>query len=178
MEKAGVHSFSCTMLLAPEHLTSELQHLQDQIDDADLAGDGKEDEFHVTACYGTHTSDVEKIKDVLREVGLDEISLRFSGLSTFPPSEHSEGATVLKLDVESEDLERINAAIRKALPTTDSFPDYHPHLTLAYVKTAAAEKYLGKRISDDGGDAFTSSSIVFSQQDGEQVHFDLHELFD
>ena len=175
LENPGKHDFSCTMLELDEVVVKAVQELRVQIASDDLAGEGLEKEVHCTIKYGTHTDDIEEVKKVLKSCGLREVRYRIGKLSTFPPSEHSDGATVLKFDIESEDLEKLNAAISKELKATDSFPEYHPHMTVAYVKTDAADKYLGQ-VLDAGGPEHVASRICFSQQDGTQIRFDLSDL--
>lgn len=167
LENGGPHSYSCTMLMLPD-LEDDLARIAAEIDPQDLAGDGIETEAHVTVCYGTHTHDPEEIKAILQEVGIGQVHLSLGALSTFPPSDHSDGAAVLKFDVESEDLEKMNAAIRAKLKTTDSFPEYHPHITLAYVKPEAVEKYLGKTFP---AVEIVANTFQFSAQDGTKTDF-------
>ena len=184
LEKAGPHSFSCTMLDMPPEVCRAVELMQREIQEDDLASGGLEDEVHVTICYGTHTSNVEDIKAVLREQGEQEhtnggdgeIEFTVKGLSTFPPSKHSDGASVLKLDIESEALKTLNAAIRKELQTTCSFPDYHAHCTVAYVKTDRVEDLIAKIKNKIEGQSFRANMVTFSKQDGEQIKFDLATL--
>jgi 2'-5' RNA ligase len=50
---------------------------------------------------------------------------------------------VLKFDVESEDLNKLNKVFSD-YPNTNKFPDYHPHCTIAYLKSGKAAKYIKK----------------------------------
>ena len=156
------------MLCVDEEVEDACSALTAQIYEDDFAGDGAETHFHITACYGTHTHDPEDVARVIKSLGMDEVRFTVRAMSTFPPSKHSDGASVLKLDIESEDLDRVNAAIRKELATTDSFPDYHAHLTLAYLKQDKVEKYVAELGSENplSGREFTSNRFVFSGQDG------------
>jgi 2'-5' RNA ligase len=57
----------------------------------------------------------------------------------FEPSESSDGKRVVKLDVFGSCLEEIHTTLKnllteKNIPFSHSFPDYHPHTTLAYLE--------------------------------------------
>lgn len=58
-------------------------------------------------------------------------------LSLFQQPEHD----VLKLDVESQGLERLNTELGK-LPNVQTHDNYEPHLTIAYLKPGTGWKYL------------------------------------
>jgi hypothetical protein len=73
---------------------------------------------------------------------------------------------VLKIDVHSEDLHRLNTLL-KSLPYTDTHPTYQPHVTLAYVKPGRGKYYEG--ISTFVGREFTVDSLVFTDRDEKEM---------
>lgn len=127
------------------------------IDKADLAEDGFEKETHVTVCYGLH-SDVEtaQVRKVLEGIDLREI--RVSGMSLFENE-----TDVLKLDVKvTAGLKLLRDSCMK-LPNTQTFPDFKPHITIAYLKKGTGKKYLPSFKFDEF--ALEVDDIVYSYAD-------------
>ena len=121
------------------------------------SGYGFEDDPHVTIKYGLH-ADVkpeevlEKAMSVLRE----PVTISLVGLTLF----ENEKFDVLKYDVESEQLRSANAAVSE-LPNTDKFPDYHPHVTVAYLKPGTGQKYVKEMEPVE----LVSAELVYSDAD-------------
>lgn len=144
--------------------------LQDLIDEDDLyteeAGYGLEDKPHVTILYGLH----EDIEDEEIEVDINKIKepkMRFKDISTFNPKDYD----VLKFDVESSDLVKLNKEFRE-YPHTNSFPDYHAHATIAYVKKGTGKKY-AEKMKDMLDIKIEPSKIVYSKANGEKKDYKL-----
>lgn len=168
-EKDGIsYSKDCVLLLTPNNLWDETIK---EISDEDLYTDGekfgKENEAHVTLLYGLLTgqykdSDVEEILS-----SYTKIHFAISGIGIF---EH-ELYDVVKFDIVSEDCSNINDQLKK-LPYKNDFPNYEPHMTLAYVK-----KGLGNKYKEDFGTPliFTdySTKVKLSKSTGEKIIFDL-----
>ena len=113
-----------------------------------LAIDGGEDpdDFHVTLAYGhfdTHGHDeddtsvrVQHVIDDIRELIPDKI--HFDAIRRFQASESSDGKDVIYAQVAAGQLEKVHDGLLKALKERgikleDTFPEYKPHMTLAYV---------------------------------------------
>jgi hypothetical protein len=100
------------------------KELQDMIDDDDLyneeAGDsyGRENEPHVTILYGLH----DDIKDKDIEVDIKEINSLILNLKIYSLILIMINLDVLKFDVESEDLNKLNKVFSD-YPNTNKFPD-------------------------------------------------------
>lgn len=135
-----------------------------RIDDKDLAGDGKDiGGNHVTVRYGIQGDDTATIEKYLRSQSPFEAKL--GKISSFPPSENSDGAAVLKADIEAPELHRLNKEIEQHGDFKKSdFPDYKPHATIAYVKPEAAEKYTGS--GDTAGKSFEVRSVAITDRNG------------
>jgi len=90
---------------------------------------GRELECHITVLYGFTRNLTElEVRRIIN--GVKPFTIKLSGLSKFTPPEKFE---VVKFDVESEILTSLNKKCQE-LPFESDFPDYHPHLTIAYVK--------------------------------------------
>lgn len=127
---------------------------------------GKEKDPHVTILFGLHT-DVP-LEDVEEEINkISEPSIKFNGISSFSNPKFD----VLKFDVESDDLHKLNKKFRE-FPHTNDFPNYHPHCTIAYLKPKMAEKYI-KKLEDKIKMEMTPDHIVYSMADGSKKTYKL-----
>jgi N12 class adenine-specific DNA methylase/2'-5' RNA ligase len=160
--------FSSTQVDLPKGDTDAIQALGRKIPDGDLAEDGREDKPHVTVKFGLHTDDVAEVRRVL--AGEPPITLTLGKTSLFPAKEGAD-YDVVKVDVDSPDLHRLNAKIAGALEHTDTHPDYKPHATIAYVKAGLGEKYVG--LSDLEGRKVTLNAVTFSGKDRTTVSIPL-----
>jgi len=126
---------------------------------------GRETEPHVTVLFGLHgdipDADIEK-----QIAKMKKPELSFKGISAFK----NELFEVLKFDVESEDMHKLNKEFRK-FPHTTSYPNYHPHCTIAYVKPNMADKYI-KKLNELKDIKSTVSDIVYSKVDGTKKTYD------
>ena len=157
------HSFSSTQVNLPQEHADAILAMAKTIPDKDLSPDGRAGDSeatapHVTVKYGLHTADVEKVRDVLKDE--PPVTVTLGKTSLFQNDEHD----VLKVDVDSPDLHRLNATIAKALKTTDTFPDYRPHVTIAYLKPGKGKDYLGDETLS--GRTMTIDALRFSTKDG------------
>ena len=140
----------------------------DHIDPRDLAFDVEDEpletESHVTVLYGLHT---RKVKDIARLTrGFGSVVYRLGAMSLFEKPE----CDVLKINVKSYDLHRLNELMRE-LPFTSSYEKYRPHLTIAYLKPGTGEKYAGSAAFS--GMVLTANSFVFSPAEGKKTEVPL-----
>lgn len=140
-EEKTPYKFGCLMLKTDLKNWSKFLNL---IDDNDLYNDetnhhGKEKEPHVTILYGLHEEiKLQDIKNILHDVELP-ISGTVVNIGVFEQKDYD----VLKFELKSKELTKLNNLIKK-LPHTSDYPNYKPHLTLAYLKKGNSEKYLDK----------------------------------
>lgn len=160
--------FSSTQVELPADVAGDIRTLADSIPDADLGEDGREDKPHVTVKFGLHTDDVADVRRVL--AGEGPITVTLGKTSLFPAKEGAD-YDVVKVDVDSPDLHRLNAKIAKALEHTDTHPTYKPHATIAYVKAGLGKKYEGR--TDLEGKTVTLNAITFSGKNRELVSIPL-----
>ena len=146
--------------------------MQDNIPDSALAGDGKDvDEPHVTVRYGLKTKLTPKLRKFIESQSPFEAKL--GATTSFPPSKNSDGAAPIIAPVISEDLHRMNKEIEEHGDfEPSSFPEYKPHVTVAYVKPEVAKFYEGMTGAE--GKTFPVDSIFVSDQDGDKIEIPLN----
>lgn len=98
---------------------------------------GTETDPHVTVLYGIH-GDIP-MKDIEAQVEkFEPTEIKYKNISFF----ESEKYDVLKISVETtSNLKKSRKILMDNLKHTLTFPDYNPHLTIAYVKKGTVEKY-------------------------------------
>lgn len=121
---------------------------------------GIPDDIHCTLLYGLHDVPVKHVLTALQ--GIKFGSLRVKNPSTF----QQKGYEVLKWDVDGESALRANSSLVR-LPHTNEYPEYHPHVTIAYLKPGKSSKYVSQ-IGDIKNKFADSIEIVYSSQSGDQ----------
>lgn len=172
--KEGAHNgnkFGCVMVFF-DYDKKDWKSFQDIIDTDDLytpegeKGFGKEKDPHVTILYGLHKTVPDKdIEEVIETIKSPRIKMGKVSFFENPKFD------VLKFDIESEDLHKLNKEFSK-FPYTSDFPDYHPHCTIAYIKKGKAKEYV-KELNDKAKIKFESEKVVYSKADGEKKNYKL-----
>ena len=125
----------------PMQVKIRMALIQRAIDPEDLytdkAGFGFDKNPHVTLAYGHEENDPEATRKAISDIGSGEG--RLGGLSSFNNKDYN----VLKFDVDSDHLRTLNKRVRERIPMPgQTFPDYNPHVTVAYLKPGVdVEKY-------------------------------------
>jgi len=162
------YKYGNTQVLIPKDsdASEAIDKIRDMISDEDLAGDGKDiGGNHITVRYGLQSDDLDEIIFFLKEQPKFTVTLRAT--SYFPPSEHSDNAIPIIVPVDSDELHRIEAKIGKYGDFAKrSFPNYHPHATIAYVKPSKAKKYKGIDLSN--GKSFLADTIAITNRNGDE----------
>jgi 2'-5' RNA ligase len=168
-----VYEYGCVMV-GLDLDGNEWSNIQEMISDEDLylgdkelgtdGGFGRELDPHVTVLFGIHADvpdeDIEVLIDKCKKPELE-----LQKISTFD----NELFDVLKFDITSPDLHKLNALFTK-LPHTTSYPDYHPHATICYLKKGMADKYK-KKMKDIEPIIVTPKEILYSKPDGKKKHY-------
>jgi len=167
-EKKTTYDYGCAMIYFE---FPEMESLHKQIDKEDVFVDpndstfGLETEPHCTLLYGLHADvAVNTIKKIVDNFDFGECTIE--GASLF----ENEKFDVLKFDVTGSGLHDCNAALVK-LPHTTDYPNYHPHMTIAYLKNGMGKKYVDLLGTEKR--TLKPSYIVYSQPDGTKSKIDL-----
>lgn len=162
LEKKGdTYEYGCAMLYFN---FPEISKIHDAINPNDLYEEeedrtfGLEDEPHTTLLFGLHQEVTpEEVKKVLDQFIFGPCTIDNASLF------ENEKYDVLKFDVNGNNLHSCNKAL-KTFPYTNNFPDYHPHLTIGYLKPGMGSKYV--RILKGQKFELTPQYAVYSAPDG------------
>ena len=138
-----------------------LKKLQRQIPDDviyDEPGFGRVLDPHVTVFYGLHNeNDYFAVRRMLQ--GVKNIPVELGKVSKFK----SEKYDVIKIDILSEECNRLHEKIKDQCENTLTHSEYHPHLTLAYVLPDSCDNLMGD--SSVEGEVFNLKDCIFSLAD-------------
>jgi 2'-5' RNA ligase len=124
---------------------------------------GLETEPHTTLLFGLHPEVTDNdVKTVLSKHCFGSCQIRNASLFENPVYD------VLKFDVSGFGLHECNNDLCK-YPHTTNFPDYHPHMTIGYLKTGTGKKHtdLFKNMMY----SLTPQYAVYSKPDGTKTKF-------
>jgi 2'-5' RNA ligase len=174
----SVHEFSSTQINLPKGIADRMRALGRTISDKHLQAEkgsedggsssstGRENEPHITLKYGLHTEDPEEVRKLLEAE--PPIRFRLGKVSRFS---NAESGDVIKVEVDSPDLHRLNKKLSDHLAHTDSYPNYSPHATIAYVQAGKAKHLENvKRLAGMGAMVDT---VVFSGKNGKRAEIKL-----
>jgi 2'-5' RNA ligase len=141
------------------------------IPDSKLASDdGRQmaDDIHITVLYGIHSSDFSEFRKAVLDSGIKEIKVELGKINKFSKDEHTD---VIYVEVSPDyNLTALRGFLKNNLKNTQTHEEYHPHVTLAYVKRDSCDHLIGNETFK--GTKLNFSSITFSDKDGnKQVHY-------
>ena len=130
---------------------------------------GVENEPHVTVLYGFLPS--VKVNDIKKHLNFlsENIKFTITGIGIFP----GKGDTpydVVKFNIKSDDLTKLNKICKK-IPNEETFPEYNPHMTIAYVKKGCGSKYIKKYKTPQN---MESGNFIYSF-DGDKKTFSINK---
>lgn len=133
------HSSGSVQILLSHELTQNILNYVYGIKSDLLVFDGIETEPHITVQYGFDSSKVSA-DDIARVVdNFGDVHFTLGALNSF----HNDDADILYIEVISEDLLDLNAFLNEDFGEhiNYDFPDYVPHITLAYMKPNSSSPY-------------------------------------
>lgn len=160
----AAHDYSSTHVLLPPHIAAKMRAEAGNVGDWALTPEGREDDFHVTVLYGLESEDPDEVAKLLENE--PPITLTLGKTSLF----QNDDADVLKADIHSPDLHRLNKKLT-SLPHTNSHPDYTPHATLSYIKPGLGKKWAGSDALS--GMQAVVDHVIFSSKNGKKTKISL-----
>lgn len=165
------YDYGCVMLYCD--FPGQIIKLQDTINPSDLQDPGIEYEPHCTLLYGLHDGvTLDQITNVVNK-------FKFTDLKAYEPSlfENPE-FDVFKYDVGYPTrggafLHYCNSLLSE-LPNTQTYPDYHPHMTIAYLQPGKGKQYV-EYFKKHGASEFMTkpTHIVYSEANGKKTQINL-----
>lgn len=141
-----------------------------QIDEDDLYVNqnesilGYENEPHVTVLYGFH-KDIDHYGIVQDISKFSPVEIRLKAVEMFDNDKFD----VLKITVESPELEKCKKFLEKKYDNTQQFKEFNPHITVAYLKKGKAKKYLNPNVSA----TILCNEIVYSSPEKKKTYVQL-----
>jgi 2'-5' RNA ligase len=170
----NIYEYGCAMVY---YDLPQMKELHDSILEEDIyteVGDntyGLENEPHTTLLYGFHNNvDPNEVLDTCEKHEFLELKL------VNPSCFNSENYDVLKFDItyptrSGAFLHKCNSELTK-YPHTTSFPNYHPHCTIAYIKKGKGQHYAD--LFKDKSYLVTPNKLVYSMANGGKVERNLN----
>jgi len=160
------YDYGCLMAPIQDLVASRLRGFSAALPDSRLYLDGsthgREGEPHVTVLYGIEGEQSEALAE-FEHVG--PVNATLGAISTFVNDE----SIVLKVEVESEGLVLLNMLAKRLLRHKEGdFPDYAPHVTLAYLRHDRSDPEYYERYFCDifNGQQVRFDSLLCSQPGG------------
>jgi 2'-5' RNA ligase len=171
-ESSGQHEFGCAMIeLKHENFLKMFNEVTSKIDEKDVYEEpgqtthGIENNPHLTLLYGFEKEvNIENIKSKLQ--GFKDITIEIDGVDFF----ENENYDVLKFNVKlTKQLEDIHNKLSE-LPNQDKYPQYRPHITIAYLNKGTGAKH-----KDTSNKMILNNlkSICYSNPSGDKDYFEL-----
>ena len=163
----SAYDFSSVQAEFPDDIAQELRDWgHENIPEGALAGDGFEEDKHVTIKYGLHIIDFTEVRELFKNI--KPIKMVLGKMTLFTSSDDFD---VVKIDIISKDLHKLNKAVSKDFEVTDTYPEYIPHATVAYIKKGAGDRFNGDTTFE--GRKVISDTILFSGKDNRHTVFKL-----
>ena len=139
--------FDCVMLYSTVD-KKMWNEILEQIDEKDLYEDpegkeefGLEKEPHITIIFGIHSTENQQDNIIKKVEKYKPIKLETEKIGMFETDKYD----VIKIDVKpTKELLKYRKDLIENTKNTQTYPDYKPHMTIAYIKKGKGKKYLDK----------------------------------
>ncbi len=162
-----VHKHSNTQVSLPEAHARAVTEFGRRIPENEIYTDPDDDSYgreakpHITIRYGMDTLDPAEIAPAFKDLG--RIKARMGKVSVFETDKYD----VVKVDIDSTDLREANKMVGETVKLPgETFKNYIPHATIAYVKKGEGKKYVGDKTFE--GREVTFDHVVLSAKDGRE----------
>ena len=170
IKESSGYEYGCVMVEVP---VSNWNEITSYIDPEDVyTGDddthGIQDNPHVTILYGLHDGVTEEQVKSVFEGFTESINIEVDGIGIFENKDYD----VVKFNVNPDGaLQELHNRLSE-FPNSNSFPDYKPHITIAYVNKGTGKKYLKP---DYKYTVKNVDKITYSMADGTETEFEYNK---
>jgi 2'-5' RNA ligase len=169
------YDYSSVLYLLPDAISKKiykwgLDHVTDEhlYQDPEDPTFGREDEMHCTVLYGIHDKRSTKVRQILKSFAPFDVKLGKISAFTAP-----EKFDVLKVEVMGKKLHELHDYLKDNLEVTESFPEYKPHVTIAYLKKGKSEDFVGS--NKFSGVSLHVDKVVFSSSIGVKIPIKIND---
>lgn len=172
IKESNGYKYGCVMVEVPVSNWNEITSYINPEDVYEEPGDnthGIQKNPHVTILYGLHDGVTEdEVKSVFENFDGD-INIKVDGIDIF----ENEKYDVVKFNVKPDGaLQQLHDKLSE-FPNSNEYPDYKPHITIAYVKSGTGEKYVKPEYKYEVKNA---NKITYSMPNGQKVNFDYKKI--
>jgi 2'-5' RNA ligase/DNA polymerase III epsilon subunit-like protein len=166
IKESSGYEYGCVMVEVP---VSNWDEITSYINPEDVytGGDdahGIQENPHVTILYGLHEGVTEEQVKSVFEGFTESINIEVDGIGVFENKDYD----VVKFNVNPDGaLQDLHDKLSE-FPNSNSFPDYKPHITIAYVNKGTGKKYVKP---DYKYTVKNVDKITYSLPSGEKVNF-------
>ena len=168
IKESTSYDYGCVMVEVPVSNWNEITSIINKDDLYEVEGEnyGIQDNPHLTLLYGLKSNITkEQVEQVLEKaIDDDKIIIEIENIGLF----ENDNFDVVKFNIKkTEQLQKLFDSLSE-LPNENTFPDYNPHMTIAYVK-----KGLGKKYTKTYSHKVSSNDICYSMANGEKIYFEI-----
>jgi 2'-5' RNA ligase len=157
------YEYSSLLINLPVRLTEDIvnwgiSNIPDNIlyREFDEKHNGRQFNAHVTLLYGLYSNNHESYKNLFFQT--KPFICELQEISVF----ENQKFDVLMIKIGSEELYKLHKKLSKTLDFEPLYPDYIPHVTIAYLKSGQGKMYNG--LTTFKSRKFTVNNIVFSSK--------------
>lgn len=169
LEKINGYDYGCVMIDVPVSNWNEIISSIDKEDLYEVPGEnyGLQERPHLTLLYGLHEEVTpDQVKSIFDNFKGD-IEIEIDGIDIFENKDFD----VVKFNIKStKSLKELNSKLSQ-LPNSNEYPDYKPHITIAYVKKGMGKKYINP---DYNYKVKNVDEVIYSMPNGEEFKFSLN----
>ena len=167
-----LYQYACAMLPVSEEVATIVKYwVKKNINTDDLYVNEEEgiegfvNDPHVTLKYGIIDDSIDKITDLIE--GFGDVKIKLGKVERFDTNPKFD---VLKIHIEGESLQKLHDILSEK-GDGDQFPEYKPHLTLAYIQKVKWEELIDNDFFDKLDDSI--NQVLFASKDGTETYIDL-----
>lgn len=168
LEKINGYDYGCVMIDVPVSNWNEIISSIDKEDLYEVPGEnfGVQERPHLTLLYGLHEEvTLDQVKSIFENFNGD-IEIEVDGIDIFENKDFD----VVKFNIKpTKSLKELNQKLSE-LPNSNQYPDYKPHITIAYVKSGMGKKYVKP---DYNYKVKNVDEVIYSTPNGEEFKIEL-----